>query len=130
MLLRTLTAVGGCALPTAVVSAELAAGPWGGDRVRLVVDDRGAKLETDCASGSIQGPIEVGASGAFVAKGSFVQHIGGPQAADAAPRAGTAQFSGQIEGDTMRLSIMSAGAPSAQQFTLRRGAVVKLVRCL
>jgi len=105
-------------------------GKWGGDRLRLVVDAGGASFTTDCASGRVAGPIKLSPTGTFAATGTFDQHQGGPQPADTQARQPPARFSGQIKGDEMTLSILTEGATTAQTFSLRKGATVKLVRCL
>lgn len=110
--------------------ANLPVGEWGGERVRLSVDERGAVIQTDCASGHVAGPIKLGVDGSFVAGGSFAEHSGGPQRADGATSQADARFSGHVRGDTMRLSVQRSGGQAALEFTLRRGATVKLVRCL
>ncbi len=105
-------------------------GTWAGDRLRVVVDGQGATLQADCADGRIAGPIAVKADGSFSVSGSYEQHKGGPQAADAAPVSTAARFSGALSGDVLTLSILPNGAKTAQTFRLQRGASVKLVRCL
>lgn len=105
-------------------------GPWGGDRLQLVVDATGARVEMDCASGRIAGPITLSPSGAFAASGSFEQHQGGPQRADGPAAAADARYSGEVKGDFMTLAIQRKGAAAAEVFSLRRGVRVKLVRCL
>ena len=98
--------------------------------MRLEVDAGGASVAMDCASGRITGPIELTPSGAFAVVGTFEEHQGGPQPADTPPRLQDARFSGQIRGDQMTFSILPAGAAKPQTFNLRKGATVKLVRCL
>ena len=105
-------------------------GRWGGDRLQLTLDANGGRLELDCASGTIAGPVKSLANGKFSAVGTFDQHSPGPQRADEAAAVGKARYSGEIHDGAMTLSILAAGAGAPQVFHLRKGAAVKLVRCL
>lgn len=117
-----------------VTSAAQTAGPlegrWGGDRMNLVFESGVGRLEMDCAGGSVAGPVKLATSGQFTAAGTFEQYQPGPQRADAPAAAIGAQYSGEVVGDLLKLSIRPAGATAAQVFNLRRGATIKLLRCL
>ncbi|MEO6663568.1 MAG: hypothetical protein ABIN96_10350 [Rubrivivax sp.] len=124
-----------------IVSAEGASaadtlrGVWGGQRLQLVLDANGGRLDADCANGTIGAPVTPDADGRFVAHGHFETHAVGPQPGDpAAPgMAGAgdpARFSGRVEGDRLWLDILPAGASTPERFELRRGVKVKRVRCL
>lgn len=105
-------------------------GTWGGDRLRLVVDAEGAKLEADCASGRIAGPITLSRSGTFELTGVYEQYQAGPQRADTQARTTSARYSGEVKGDVMTLTILPAGTSTPTSYQLRKGAAVKLVRCM
>ena len=126
---QLLALAGPWAVTLAAGAAALPQGTWGGDRLRVAVDAKGAGVESDCASGRIEGPIELAADGSFALQGTYSEHKAGPQAADVTA-ATRARYSGRVQGDAMQLSILPDGAPGALTFTLRRGATVKLVRCL
>ncbi len=114
-------------------AADALIGIWGGQRLRLVLDGSGGRLEADCASGTISGPVRPGADGRFVARGRFENHAAGPQAGDVVTAVSTAdstRFSGGVEGERMWLEILPDGAGTPQRFELRRGVQVKRVRCL
>jgi hypothetical protein len=125
---------GGFAMAAEMASAGSAAGvlegQWGGDRLRLVIGSNNGRIEMDCASGTINGPINLTADGKFVASGTFEQHQGGPQRADEAAVPANARYSGEVKQDAMKLSILPAGGGAATVFNLRKGAAAKLVRCL
>ena len=104
-------------------------GQWGGDRLQLVIDPNGGRVETDCASGAIVGPLKLAKNGKFVAFGTFEQYRGGPQRADEPQPAVNARFSGEVKEGVMKLEILPAGASAPQVFNLRKGARIKLVRC-
>lgn len=130
---RTFVLLGVLTMSTAAVSGGAGAnsleGLWGGDRLQLVVDAKGGRVELDCASGAFAGPIKLNAAGTFTAVGTFDEHRPGPQRADES-RASPARFLGEVGGDEMKLTITPFGSPQPQVFSLRKGVRVKLIRCL
>ncbi len=104
-------------------------GQWAGDRLQLSIDDHGGRVQMDCASGTIIGPLRLAADGHYTANGTFEQHQSGPQRGDAAAPS-SARYSGELRDGVLKLSILPAGATSPEIFNLREGAQVKLVRCL
>lgn len=115
-------------------SGPAAAGPldglWGGDRLQLVVEAGVGRVEMDCASGTIHGPITLGGNGRFVASGTFEQHRGGPQRVEEGVAPAPAQYSGEVKDGAMKLAIRTPASATPQDFTLRKGVRVKLIRCL
>jgi hypothetical protein len=104
-------------------------GLWAGDRLQLVIDAQGGRVESDCASGHFAGPVTASADGKFNLQGSFENHQPGPQRADSTTQT-SAQYSGELQGGALKLSITPAGASEAQVYTLQAGARIKLLRCL
>ena len=102
---------------------------WGGDHVEMEVTDRDARLEFDCAHGTMDEPLRVDAGGAFEVKGTFVPERGGPSREGDASRGFKATYAGTISGDTMMLRIVVDGQDpkgTAYQLTRdRRGNVRK-----
>lgn len=121
--------LGGWVMSVAAIGAGPLDGIWGGDQLRVVFDAKGAAVQGDCADGYIAGPIALTAAGRFAAEGSYEQRRGGPQPADQRTAPSGAKYAGEVTGDVMTLTIVPAGA-TAQTFTLRKGAAVKLHRCL
>ena len=105
-------------------------GAWAGDRARLVLDEHGGRLEMDCASGSFASPLRPADDGAFRVLGTFERHGAGAQRTDAGATARPAQYAGEVKDGAMTLSIQAEGQDGPQVLHLRRGANVKLVRCL
>ena len=105
-------------------------GQWAGERVQLVIDAQGGRVEGDCVSGRLVGPVVVTADGRFSAKGSFEQHAPGPQRADESAATASASYSGELRDGVLKLTIAPAGGGPAQAYTLQSGARVKLLRCL
>lgn len=117
-------------------AAAALTGVWGGQRLQLVLDVDGGRLEGDCASGTFSGPLRPGADGRFLAHGHFEDHAPGPQAGDAlvsvqsATLAEQTRFSGSVDGKRMWLEILPPGSSTPQRFELLQGVTVKRVRCL
>ena len=126
--------IGGLVMAQSGVAGATAAraieGQWGGDRMNLLIDAAGGQLELDCASGRMVGAVRWDANGRFSARGTFDQQQAGPQRADADHVATPARYSGEVKAETMTLSILTEGAQAPQVFNLRKGARVKLLRCL
>jgi hypothetical protein len=124
---------GGLFTMTTVSNADTAPtalqGQWAGDRLQLVIDAQGGRVESDCSSGRFAGPVTASANGKFSLQGSFENHQPGPQRADATTQS-SARYSGELQGGVLKLSITPAGASEAQVYTLQSGARIKLLRCL
>ncbi len=131
--LKSLALAGGVFV--AVTAAQAGAvpttlsGQWAGERLQLVIDAQGGRVESDCASGRFLGPVTASAGGTFSAQGSFETHQPGPQQADASAPP-SARYSGELQGNVLKLTITPAGASAAQVYTLQSGARIKLLRCL
>lgn len=121
---------GGTAMAADLTAANAAAlGIWGGDRLQMTVDAQGARLQLDCASGTISTPLVLDVHGGFATQGTFEAHQPGPQRADESAAA-AARYSGTVKGDLMTLTIQTGSSAPAQVFKLHKGVKVKLVRCL
>jgi len=110
-------------------SRTLIPGVWGGDHIRMVVGRDDARLEYDCATGTIDQPIILDASGKFIAKGSHTPEHGGPRRNQqaAVPRA---RYVGRVIGDTMTLTVtLEAGGQRVGVFRLKRGNDPLLTKC-
>jgi len=103
-------------------------GDWGGEHVRLTVDDAGGKVEFDCAHGSLDAPLALDASGHFDVKGSLVGE-GGPVRKDETENARPARYRGNTDGQHMSLEVTLEGGESAGTFSLTKGGRAKLVKC-
>jgi hypothetical protein len=122
-LLTVVTSTNAGTAPSALV------GQWAGDRLQLVIDAQGGRVESDCASGRFAGPVTASADGKFSLQGSFENHQPGPQRADPTTQT-SARYSGELQGGVIKLSITPTGASVAQVYTLQSGARIKLLRCL
>jgi hypothetical protein len=104
-------------------------GDWGGEHVRLSVSDTGAKVEFDCAHGTLDEPLVLDADGRFDVKGSLVVE-GGPVRLDETRKAQPVRYRGEIDGERMSLEVALEGGGSGGSFSLTRGGKAKLVKCL
>ena len=93
---------------------------WGGDHIEMEVTRTGARLEFDCAHGTIDEPLRADAQGSFTLKGTFTAERGGPTRDDNPP-APKATYSGTIHGTAMSLQVVVEGGDA-------RGTIYELVR--
>jgi hypothetical protein len=101
---------------------------WGGEHVRLTVDDNGGTIEFDCAHGTLDRPLTLDGSGRFDVEGSLFAE-GGPVLRDEARRVRSVRFRGEIDGQHMNLEATLAGGESAGAFSLARNSRARLVKC-
>jgi hypothetical protein len=107
-------------------------GPWGGEHIKMIVTAGGAKIEYDCARGTIDEPLMVGNNGKFEANGSHVFERGGPiSLGEPPPDRHPAQFHGWTDGRQMRLTVRLLDTDeSVGTFTLGLGHSPLLDKCL
>jgi len=112
-----------------IALVAISPGVWGGAHIRMSVTDTGARIEYDCATGTIDEPIVVGARGMFAAKGSFTPLHGGPRR-ERSTAEGRARYVGRVTGDTMKLTVtLDTDKKPIGTFTLKRGSDVLLPEC-
>lgn len=120
-----------CAMTAAGASAAPPlAGEWGGDRAQLTITAAGGRIDYDCGSGTIAGPVRLDAKNRFKASGRHEDYSAGPTQADAAPKTHATTYSGSLKGDTLVLTVKVSGEAKPRTLTLLRGKRVKLIRCL
>jgi ketosteroid isomerase-like protein len=104
-------------------------GDWGGEHVGLVTTGGGARLDFDCANGSIDGPIAPDGEGRFEVAGTYVREGRGPVRPDQL-KGEPARYRGRIEGNTMTLSVELAGSDVAiGTYTLERDRLPRIRKC-
>ena len=103
-------------------------GVWGGQHINIEVGEKSAKIEYDCASGVIEGPLTVDANGNFKLRGTHRVERGGPIRADDDTKGQPATYTGSIKGNTMTLNL-KVGDGDAETFTLEKGKEGDLVKC-
>jgi hypothetical protein len=106
-------------------------GSWGGTHVGLVLGLDGGRLEYDCASGTIDGPLRTDSGGRFTARGMHVPGHGGPEREGDEPPRLPADYSGEVHGDRMILRVrMPSTGVEIGPLTLRRDVEPIIFRCL
>jgi hypothetical protein len=103
-------------------------GVWGGQHINIEVGEKSAKIEYDCATGVIDGPLTVDANGNFKLRGTHRPERGGPIRADDDTKGQPATYTGSIKGNTMTLKL-KVGDGDAETFTLEKGKEGELVKC-
>jgi hypothetical protein len=86
-------------------------------------------LEYDCGHGSIDMPFVVDGDGRFDVAGVHVFEHGGPVHNDEVPDAHAARYTGQVEGETMTLTLSVPDRGVSETFSLVRDAPGSIVRC-
>ena len=103
-------------------------GEWGGQHVRLTVEDAGGTIEFDCAHGSLDEPLLLDSSGRFDVKGRLVAE-GGPVRKDEPETARPARYRGESDGQHLSLQVTLEGGEDAGTFSLAKGSQPRLFKC-
>ena len=115
--------------PAHVEPRRVATGTWGGPHVRLDVTSEGARIEFDCAHGTLDAPLIL-TDGRFDVAGTFVLERGGPLRIDEVERGQPARFRGRVEGTRMTLTgTLTDTKEALDTFTLVHGAEADLIKC-
>jgi hypothetical protein len=108
---------------------HVTAGMWGGEHIGLDVTDEGAKIEFDCAHGSIEGLIALDANDRFDVSGVYVQEQGGPLR-QGQEEGRSARYFGKIDGKSMSLTVeVTDTKEEVGTFTLELGKSPKITKC-
>lgn len=101
---------------------------WGGDHIELQITAAGARLEFDCAHGTIDERVPA-RDGEFRLHGTFTPEAHGP-VRDDGPAAAKAIYSGSIRKDAMTLHVAIEGEDGpGRDFTLTRDRAGNLRKC-
>jgi hypothetical protein len=105
-------------------------GTWGGQHIALEVTADGARVEYDCAHGTVDEKFVTDAQGRFDLRGTHVREHGGPIRRDETPNTHPARFTGQIKGDTMTLAVTETDTDeTVGTFTLVFGQPPRVMKC-
>jgi hypothetical protein len=94
-------------------SPRVTEGRWGGVGIALEVTASDARIELDCAHGTIEGPLVLDGDGGFDRPGLFVRerpgpvHMGGENVEKGVP----VRYVGRVQGETLTLRIVRPNAP-------------------
>src|SRR6476646_1721378 len=119
----------GAALVYSRMMTRIPRGEWGGIHINMNVGDGSATIEYDCAHGSIEGPLTTDGEGKFKLRGTFTPERGGPIRADETARSQPATYSGEINGNTTKLTLKIGDSDDTETFTLEKGKAARLVKC-
>jgi hypothetical protein len=121
----------GIAMATAAGKDKPLTGRWGGPHIGMEITAEGARIEYDCAQGTVDGPIALDRAGRFEATGTHAAEHGGPVREGEEPEARPARYKGKLKGKVLTLTvILTDSGENAGTFTLTRGATPRLVKCL
>jgi hypothetical protein len=110
---------------------RLATGIWGGQHIRIDVTRDTARIEYDCATGTIGGPLTLNSKGQFTWRGFHTREHGGPIRSDETANKQPAVYSGWVKGTSMSLTVKLADTgETLSTFTLRRGNSGRVFKCL
>lgn len=105
-------------------------GEWGGRHVGLKLGETSGVLDYDCAAGTIEGPLIPRRDGTFEANGTHTPGIGGPERVGEARPSYRARYSGAVRGSRMTLEARLENGAALGPFTLARGTLPTIFRCL
>ena len=103
-------------------------GVWGGQHININVGENSATIEYDCASGVIDGPLNIDGEGKFKLRGTHSRERGGPLRSDDNPNREPASYTGTIKGSTMTLKLKLSESDE-ETFTLEKGRPGDLFKC-
>src|SRR5262245_7262323 len=108
---------------------NLPPGNWGGDHIGMEVTTRGAKLDYDCAHGTIDAPIALDESGRFEVGGTHVPEGPGPTRPES-EKGVAVRYAGSVNGDTMTLTVTRAASKEEiGSYTLVRDRLPRIRKC-
>jgi hypothetical protein len=112
-------------------SRRVAAGSWGGMGIGMVITGTGARIEYDCAHGTISEPLRLGADGRFDVRGLHFPEHGGPVREGEEPRGRPVRYTGHVTGENMTLTVRHEESDTpAGSYKLVRGKTGRIRKCL
>ena len=104
-------------------------GSWGGEGIRLEVTGEGARVEYDCAHGTVDRRIAPDGRGVFDVPGTHVEEHGGP-VREAPSGSYPVRYAGRVDGNEMTLTVTrAADGDVIGTFSLARGREPSIVKC-
>lgn len=106
-------------------------GMWGGEHIGLWVENNRARLEYDCARGTIDQLMKVDSKGRFNVTGTHIREHGGPSMKGEKPESYPALYTGQVTGRRMVVTITLRDTKQILgPYILTYGKSPILVKCL
>ena len=106
-------------------------GVWGGEHIRMEVNDSGADIEFDCARGSISQRLELDDTGRFKVEGTYMAQSPAPASVNPGLNASgvKATYIGSLNGSSLRLEVFIEGQDTPRTFDLVQGDQGHLAKC-
>lgn len=106
-------------------------GTWGGNHVSMEVTEEGARIDFDCAHGTISEPLKIDGQGKFSAKGLHFRERGGPIREGSEEKGEPVVYSGTTDGKVTTLTVTDSETEKViGTFTLSHGKVGRVMKCL
>ena len=106
-------------------------GTWGGNQISMEVTEEGARVEFDCAHGTVSEPIRVDGQGKFRALGTHFRESGGPQRVNGEEKGVPVVYSGTTDGKTATFTITNSATDEViGTFSLTLGKRSRIHKCL
>jgi hypothetical protein len=106
----------------------LSPGVWGGEHMGFEVTEGGARMDFDCAHGTVEGRIFVDRAGRFSVEGTYYQEHGGPVREEEEARGERVRLTGRVGGSLMRLTV-TRGNTQLGTYTLTRDGAARVFKC-
>ena len=118
-----------CASVPTLTQSTVPPGVWGAQHVNLDVSATGARIEYDCAHGTIDGPLSLDSANRFDARGTHVREQPGPVPENEPPGV-PARYTGRLEGDSLTITVtLTDSHEEVGTFTLKRNSSGVLRKC-
>ncbi len=112
-------------------NSSVPTGTWGGNHIRVQVTDDGARIEYDCAHGTIDQPMKLDGNARFDVTGVHVRERGGPVRRGERPDSHPARYTGHVQDRTMTLTVtLTDTGQKIGTFTLAYEAEPRIFKCL
>lgn len=103
---------------------------WGGEHVRIEFNDGEARVDFDCAHGTISDPLKTNSEGRFSLNGTYVREGPGTIRRNVPRVSQPARYSGTIKGEEMSLTLtLTNTSQEIGTFTLTRGSEGLIRKC-
>jgi len=105
-------------------------GLWGGQHIRLHLNENGGEVEFDCARGTLSEPLTVDSLGRFSVSGTHVRETPGPIRVGVTPAPQAARYTGTLTGLTLELTVtLNESKTTIGTFKLTQGEEGRLWKC-
>ena len=130
--LSAVMVLGAVGLVSGKRARTIANGDWGGQHIQMSVTNGSARIEYDCANGTIAGPLKVDSRGRFELSGTHNVEHGGPARMDQGESSGQpAKYSGWTDGKKMKLTVTLVNSKlEIGTFELTHGSAGRVFKCM